>query len=63
MQIEATESLWNRTEGMCGIFDGSDRNDLKLKNKDIPVTLAGLASAWQLKKIGGNFIIRIRHFC
>lgn len=52
VQIEASESLWNRTVGLCGTMDGDDTNDLVDKDRGHPKNVATLARGWQVQNIG-----------
>lgn len=53
VQVDATESLWSRTEGLCGKIDGDPDNDVATKEGIIPKSIATLADSWKVKKIGG----------
>lgn len=57
VQVQASESLWNKTTGLCGKMDGNTNNDLTAKDGSHPKSIATLASSWQAENIGGTFII------
>ncbi|KOB74814.1 Hemocytin [Operophtera brumata] len=52
VQIEGSVLLWNNTEGLCGVLDGSPANDLTTKDGQIVQIKSVLASSWKLNKIG-----------
>lgn len=47
VQVEVLESLWNRTEGLCGKIDGDIYNDAATKEGQIPKSVTTLASSWK----------------
>ncbi|KAF5285691.1 hypothetical protein FQR65_LT13076 [Abscondita terminalis] len=65
VQIEAQESLWNRTAGLCGLMDGDPENDMLLKDGTKPRTAVTLATNWQIRTLGDvcNVPIEAEHAC
>lgn len=45
------ESLWNRTEGLCGVIDGDLSNDDLDKNHNKVSTISNLASSWKIENL------------
>lgn len=50
VQIEASESLWNRTGGLCGSLNGERMDDYGFGAKS-PLHAA---NAWKIENIGGK---------
>lgn len=48
IQIDVNQNLWNRTEGLCGRFDGDIRNDMTGKNGHESKTVANLGNSWKV---------------
>jgi von Willebrand factor len=48
VQVEVQESLWNRTEGLCGNINGDASDDLLNKDGYKPQTIANLATSWKV---------------
>lgn len=55
VNIEVQESLWNRTEGLCGVMDGDPRNDIMSKDGSIPTSIATAASSWKIENLDGIY--------
>lgn len=53
VQIEASESLWNRTTGLCGRMNGDSDDDLVEKDGSRSSNLGSLTSSWRVERIGG----------
>lgn len=53
IQIEASESLWNKTVGLCGTMNGDVSDDLVTKEGTRPKSIATFARSWKVQKIGG----------
>ncbi|EFA10333.2 hemocytin [Tribolium castaneum] len=51
VQVEVSESLWNRTQGLCGSIDGDVSNDLLNKNGHKPQTISSFASSWKIESL------------
>lgn len=54
MQVETTESLWNRTEGLCGNKDGNSNNDVATKEGIIPKSALTAVSSWKVDNLQGK---------
>lgn len=54
VQIEASESLWNKTVGLCGNMNGNIDDDLMTKEGTRPKSIATFASSWKVQNIGGK---------
>ncbi|ERL85336.1 hypothetical protein D910_02756 [Dendroctonus ponderosae] len=65
LHVEVQESLWNRTEGLCGKIDGDKRNDLLTKEGHLSKSIATLASSWQVDDLEDpcNDTPREEHAC
>ncbi|CAH0555065.1 unnamed protein product [Brassicogethes aeneus] len=48
IQVDITESLWNRTEGLCGKLDDDQTNDLVSKDEIQTKTISTFASSWKV---------------
>ncbi|RZC00579.1 C8, VWD, and/or TIL domain containing protein, partial [Asbolus verrucosus] len=51
VQIEVQESLWNRTEGLCGNIDGDASNDMLNNVGHQPQTVSNLAISWKVENL------------
>ncbi|KAK2585761.1 hypothetical protein KPH14_010370 [Odynerus spinipes] len=51
LQIDASETMWNRTSGLCGKMNGNAGDDLVSKTGSHPSSIEVLANSWQLKNI------------
>jgi von Willebrand factor len=51
VQVEVQESLWNRTEGLCGNINGDASDDLLNKDGYKPQTIANLATSWKVENL------------
>lgn len=54
VQIEASESLWNKTLGLCGTMNGNVDDELITKEGTRPKSIATFASSWKVQNIGGT---------
>lgn len=57
VQVEVLESLWNRTEGLCGKIDGDIYNDAATKEGQIPKSVTTLASSWKADDFEGTLFL------
>lgn len=55
LQIEASESMWNKTTGLCGTMNDDPNDDFFTKNGITAGSVAVLADSWRIKNLGGNF--------
>lgn len=51
VQLEAAQSLWKRTDGLCGTMNGDKDDDFGEANKSV----LSLASKWRVENIGGLY--------
>lgn len=56
IQVEVTESLWNRTEGLCGKLDGDINSDGTTKDGLRPKSVTTLATSWKVDDLDGRKI-------
>lgn len=54
VQVEVKENLWNRTQGLCGRFDGILDDDMQAKDGSMPESLVTFVSSWQVDSLGGK---------
>lgn len=59
VQVEVKENLWNRTQGLCGKFDGNLDDDLQAKDGSMPESLVTFVSSWQVDSLGGKLCFLI----
>jgi hypothetical protein len=55
--VAVTESLWNRTAGLCGLLDGGVENDFTSKDSSSAHSLSSFISSWKVKPLGGWYIL------
>ena len=58
MVADVSESLWNRTGGLCGQRDGNRDNDWSYADGSIEYSLSAFVQGWQAKLIGGERVWR-----
>jgi len=51
--ISVTESLWNRSAGLCGLLDGRAENDFMSKDGSSAHSLSSFINSWNVKPLGG----------
>lgn len=54
VQVDVTQALWNRTEGLCGRFDGDISNDMIGKDGMKKKNPISLLESWKVHSIGGK---------
>jgi hypothetical protein len=52
--ISVTESLWNRSAGLCGLLDGRAENDFMSKDGSTAHSLSSFINSWNVKPLGGD---------
>ena len=57
VQLEASESLWNKTVGLCGTMNGDVNDDLMTKEGTRSKSIATFVSSWKVQKLGGLKLI------
>lgn len=62
VQVQASESLWNRTAGLCGNMNGDNTDDMTSKDGARPKSIVTLASSWKAQSIGGTLFIDDKSF-
>lgn len=55
IQIKATESLWNRTAGLCGRMNGDPEDEKTGRDRNYVKNIATLAADWKVLNYGGKF--------
>ncbi|XP_043682227.1 hemocytin isoform X2 [Vespula pensylvanica] len=65
LQIDASETMWNKTAGLCGRMNGDANDDLISKTGNHPTNIEVLANSWQLENIGEtcNEYPKVEHSC
>ncbi|XP_030749920.1 hemocytin [Sitophilus oryzae] len=48
VHAEVKESMWNRTEGLCGRMDGDIENDMLTKEGHVAKSVITMASSWKI---------------
>lgn len=56
LQIKVSESLWNKTAGLCGRMNGDVSDDETTRNNKHPQSIAMFASSWKILNLGGKYI-------
>lgn len=51
--VSVTESLWNRSAGLCGLLDGRAENDFMSKDGSSAHSLSSFINSWNVKPLGG----------
>jgi len=54
LQIEASESMWNKTAGLCGTMNEDPNDEFLMKSGSYAGTISALASSWRVKSFEGN---------
>ncbi|XP_071561739.1 hemocytin [Temnothorax nylanderi] len=49
LQIEASESMWNKTAGLCGTMNDDPNDEFLMKSGSYAETVPALASSWRVK--------------
>ncbi|XP_031350526.1 BMP-binding endothelial regulator protein-like [Photinus pyralis] len=52
IQVDVGERLWNKTSGLCGLYDGDEYNDLIGRNGLFFKNIATLVKSWQADPVG-----------
>jgi hypothetical protein len=55
--ISVTESLWNRSAGLCGLLDGRAENDYMSKDGSSTHSLSSFINSWKVKPLGGWYFL------
>lgn len=54
LQIEASESLWNKTAGLCGTMNDDPNDEFLTKSGSYAGNIATLANSWRVESFEGN---------
>jgi len=54
LQIEASESMWNKTTGLCGTMNDDPNDEFLMKSGNHAGTIPALASSWRVGSFEGN---------
>lgn len=54
LQIEASESMWNKTAGLCGTMNDDPNDEFLMKSGDHVRSISALANSWRVDDLGGN---------
>lgn len=54
LQIEASESMWNKTAGLCGTMNDDPNDEFLMKSGSNAGTVPALASSWRVGSFEGN---------
>ncbi|XP_014469310.1 PREDICTED: hemocytin isoform X2 [Dinoponera quadriceps] len=52
LQIEASESMWNKTAGLCGTMNGDPDDDFLTKSGTHTKSISTLADSWRVSNLG-----------
>ncbi|KAK4875849.1 hypothetical protein RN001_012271 [Aquatica leii] len=52
VEVSVTEDMWNKTAGLCGLFDSDETNDLTSKKGGSFKNVATLVKSWEIDNIG-----------
>ncbi|XP_063975011.1 hemocytin [Diachasmimorpha longicaudata] len=66
VQVKATESLWNRTAGLCGRMNGNVRDDRTGREWNQHRTIAAFTADWKaqnIEEICDDYIPHTEHSC
>lgn len=56
LQIEASESMWNKTAGLCGTMNDNPNDDFLTNSGTYTKSISTLADSWRVNNLGGNTI-------
>lgn len=54
LQIEASESMWNKTTGLCGTMNDDQNDEFLTKSGSYASSIPTLANSWRVDDLGGN---------
>lgn len=54
LQIEVSESMWNKTAGLCGTMNDDPNDDFLTKSGTHTKSISTLADSWRFNDLGGN---------
>lgn len=54
LQIEASESMWNKTAGLCGTMNDDPNDEFLTKIGSYAETISALASSWRVESFEGD---------
>lgn len=54
LQIEASESMWNKTAGLCGTMNDDPNDEFLMKSGSYAESIPALASSWRVENFEGN---------
>lgn len=54
LQIEASESMWNKTTGLCGTMNDDQNDEFLTKSGSYASSILALANSWRVDDFGGN---------
>lgn len=54
LQIEASESMWNKTIGLCGTMNDDPYDEFFMKSGNQARSIATLVNSWRVSNFGGN---------
>lgn len=58
LQIEASESMWNKTAGLCGTMNDDPNDEFLMKSENYARSIPALANSWRVEDLGGE-----KQFC
>lgn len=54
LQIEASESMWNKTTGLCGTMNDDRNDEFITKSGSYAKSIPALANSWRVDNLGGK---------
>lgn len=54
LQVEVSESMWNKTAGLCGTMNDDPNDDFLTKSGTYTKSISTLADSWRVNNLGGN---------
>lgn len=54
LQIEASESMWNKTAGLCGTMNDDPNDEFLMKSESYAGSISAFASSWRDQSFEGN---------
>lgn len=54
LQIEASESMWNKTTGLCGTMNDDQNDEFLTKSGSYASSILAFANSWRVDDLGGN---------